>query len=47
MAVQMPYNQLKPKKGRKLGLLMGKSSYAIKGDFQIRGYSKADPSRVG
>ena len=32
----MPYVHVKPKKGRKLGLLMGKSNYAIKGDFQIK-----------
>ena len=36
VAVLIPYARLKPKKGRKLGLLKGKSDYAIKGDFQIR-----------
>jgi antitoxin (DNA-binding transcriptional repressor) of toxin-antitoxin stability system len=36
VAVLIPYVHLKPKKGRKLGLLKGKSGYAIKGDFQIR-----------
>ncbi len=36
VAVLMSYVHLKPKKGRKLGLLKGKSSYAIKGDFRIR-----------
>jgi len=36
VAVLMPYVPLKPKKGRKLGLLKGKCNYAIKGDFQIR-----------
>ena len=36
VAVLIPYARLKLKKGRKLGLLKGKSNYAIKGDFQIR-----------
>jgi antitoxin (DNA-binding transcriptional repressor) of toxin-antitoxin stability system len=36
VAVLMPYVQVKLKKGRKLGLLKGKSNYGIKGDFQIR-----------
>jgi antitoxin (DNA-binding transcriptional repressor) of toxin-antitoxin stability system len=36
VAVLMPYVQVKLQKGRKLGLLKGKSNYAIKGDFQIR-----------
>jgi prevent-host-death family protein len=36
VAVLIPYARLKPKKGRMLGPLKGKSGYAIKGDFQIR-----------
>jgi antitoxin (DNA-binding transcriptional repressor) of toxin-antitoxin stability system len=36
VAVLIPYVRLQSKKGRKLGLLKGKSSYAIKEGFQIR-----------
>ena len=36
VAVLMPYVHLPSEKGRKLGLLKGKSGYAIREDFQIR-----------
>jgi antitoxin (DNA-binding transcriptional repressor) of toxin-antitoxin stability system len=35
IAVLAPYSRLYKKTGRKLGLLAGKASFAVKGDFKI------------